>query len=82
MSKASGSYATHDRDSLPSFIGAQPRDLFPSPSQLGPPYRLTRVVGMDSSRPQPFHLPGQDVLTDVTLPPGGGDAPLRGIPKP
>lgn len=82
MSKASGSYATHDRDSLPSFIGAQPRDLFPSPSQLGPPYRLTRVVGMDSSRPQPFHLPGQDVLTDVNLTPGGGDAPLRGIPKP
>ncbi|KAG7103493.1 Transcriptional regulator CRZ2 like protein [Verticillium longisporum] len=82
MSKASGSYATHDRDSLPSFFGAQPQDLFPSPSQLGPPYHLTRVVGMDSSRSQPFHLPGQDVLTDMNLTPGGGDAPLRGIPKP
>ncbi|KAG7149417.1 hypothetical protein HYQ46_001672 [Verticillium longisporum] len=47
-----------------------------------PSLGLSPRISSPPPRNLPFHLPGQDVLTDMNLTPGGGDAPLRGIPKP
>ncbi|KAM0287485.1 hypothetical protein ACHAQH_000438 [Verticillium albo-atrum] len=44
--------------------------------------KVSRVMEMDSSRSQPYQLPGQDVLADMRLISSVADNPVRGIPKP